>query len=161
MQIEPQLLLAFTNWANDRVLNGARQLNTDQLIAPIRPHFSSTLELLVHIMAAERTWLYRWKGESPHSLLGVEEVPTLDALQARWSPLRIEMLEFVTGITDPDYVVVYRTTKGVEFRSPLWPLFLHVINHGTEHRSQVALYLAMQDIDLGNLDLVYYLRENA
>jgi uncharacterized damage-inducible protein DinB len=36
---------------------------------------------------------------------------------------------------------------------------MHVVNHGTEHRSQVALYLAIQGIDVNNLDLIYYLDE--
>ncbi|MBI5958419.1 MAG: damage-inducible protein DinB, partial [Chloroflexi bacterium] len=35
----------------------------------------------------------------------------------------------------------------------------HVFNHSTEHRSQVALYLAMNGIDLGNLDFTAYLRD--
>jgi uncharacterized damage-inducible protein DinB len=39
-----------------------------------------------------------------------------------------------------------------------WHLFVHVCNHGTEHRSQVALYLATHGIDLGNLDMTAYLR---
>ena len=46
MNIDPRVLFEFTNWANDRVLQGAKQLGDDQLMAPIRPGFSSALGLL-------------------------------------------------------------------------------------------------------------------
>jgi uncharacterized damage-inducible protein DinB len=159
MQIDPRLLFGFTNWANDRVVEGAKQLTSEQLTAPLRPGFLSSLELLVHIMAAEWVWLSRWQGASPQKLLSVEDIPTLEALQQAWTPLRAEMLNFVTTIDDPNAIVEYPNTQGIEFRRTLWPLVLHVVNHGTEHRSQVALYLAMHGIDVGNLDLIQYLTE--
>jgi uncharacterized damage-inducible protein DinB len=156
--VDISLLYRYTNWASDRVVEGASQLSQDQLVRPLRADFLSTLGLLVHIMAAERIWLSRWKGESPQKMLAVDDVPTLKGLQEVWSPLRAEMLEFVTGVEDANRIVTYRTTRGVKFRVPLWHLMLHVVNHGTEHRSQVALYLAIQGIDVGNLDLIHYLR---
>jgi uncharacterized damage-inducible protein DinB len=159
MQIDPRLLFGFTNWANDRVLQGAEQLSSEQLLAPIRPGFLSALGVLVHIMAAERAWLSRWQGESPARLLGLDDVPSLAALKKAWAPLRDEMLGFVLSIDDPSRVVVYRNSRGAEYRSLLWPLVLHVVNHGTEHRSQVALYLATHGIDVGALDLVHYYRD--
>ena len=156
--INPLLLLDFMNWGHDRVLDGARQLSTAQLAAPIRPGFLSTLALLVHIMAAERVWLSRWQGESPRRLLAVSDVPSLDALVTAWKPLRAEMRASVLSVDDPNREVIYYRTNGEEKRNVWWHLFLHVVNHGTEHRSQVALHLAMQGIDVGNLDLIEYLR---
>ena len=40
-----------------------------------------------------------------------------------------------------------------------WQLILHVFNHHTEHRAQVALVLAMNGIDVGSLDFSTFLRE--
>jgi uncharacterized damage-inducible protein DinB len=156
--INPLLLLDFMNWGHDRVLDGARQLSTAQLAAPIRPGFLSTLALLVHIMAAERVWLSRWQGESPRRLLAVSDVPSLDALVTAWKPLRAEMRASVLSVDDRNREVIDYRTNGEEKRNVWWHLFLHVVNHGTEHRSQVALHLAMQGIDVGNLDLIEYLR---
>lgn len=158
--MDVELMLDFMQWGNDRVLAGARQLAPEQLISPIRTGFSSTLELLVHLHSAEWVWLTRWKGETPLAGRTVKDIPTLDALAAAWEPLRAEFRAYVTGVQDPArHQITYRTTKGEEFTHLWWPLFLHVFNHGTEHRSQVALYLAMNGIDLGNMDLVYWLRD--
>ena len=159
MEIDPVVLYRYTNWANDRVIAGAKQLSPVQLNSPIRPGFHSVLGLLVHIMSAERIWLSRWQGKSSPVLPAGEEIATLDVLEKMWTPLRGEVLEFVAAVKDAHEVVVYRNTKGVEFQNVLWHLLLHVVNHGTEHRSQAALYLAMQGIDLGNLDLIHYIRE--
>jgi uncharacterized damage-inducible protein DinB len=112
-------------------------------------------------MAAERAWLSRWKGNSPTQLQTTDEITTLDALAEAWAPLRAEMLDFLTGIGDGRQEVIYRTTKGDEFHNILWHLVAHVINHSTEHRSQVALHLAMHGIDVGGLDFSKYVREAA
>ncbi len=158
IQIDPLLLLDYMNWAHNRVIDGARQLSTAQLTTPIRPGFLSSLELLVHIMAAERVWLSRWQGASPKSLLAVSDIPSLEALVTAWEPLRVEMRASVLGVDDPSREVIYYRTNGEEKRNIWWHLFMHVVNHGTEHRSQIALYLAMQGIDVGNLDFTEYLR---
>jgi uncharacterized damage-inducible protein DinB len=159
MEIEPVLLYRFTNWANDLVIAGARQLTPEQLNSPIRPDFYSTFGLLVHIMAAERIWLSRWLGESPRVLIKESDIPDLDALETAWTPLRAEMLNFVSSAGSTNQVLTYSTTRGVEYQDILWHLILHVVNHGTEHRSQAALYMAMLGIDLGGLDLIIYIRD--
>jgi hypothetical protein len=92
MQVYPLRLFRYTYWADDLVLEGTRQLSPDRLTAPIRPGFLSTLGVLVHIMAAERVWLSRWKGDSPDRLLTVDDIPTLEALERAWTPQRAEML---------------------------------------------------------------------
>ncbi len=89
----------------------------------------------------------------------MDEFPTPDAVQTAWEPLRAEMTGFLSSLSDTNQVIVYRNIKGVEYRNVLWHLIAHVINHGTEHRSQVALFLAMQGIDVGELDFVKYVRE--
>lgn len=159
MQVDPLTLFRYSYWADDLVLKGARQLSPEQLTAPIRPGYLSTLGVLVHIMAAERLWLLRWKGDSPNRLLTVDDIPTLEALEQAWTPQRADMLAYLTTVDDASQVIVYRTTKGEEMRDVLWQLVLHVVNHHTEHRSQVALYLATQGIDVGGLDFTRYIRE--
>jgi uncharacterized damage-inducible protein DinB len=159
MRVDPLILFHYTYWADDLVMEGARQLTLDKLTAPIRPGFLSTLGVLVHIMAAERVWLSRWKGDSPNRLLTVDDIPTLDDLERVWTPQRAEMFAYLANVRDASQAIVYRTTRGVEMQDVLWQLVLHLVNHHTEHRSQAALYLATQGIDVGGLDFTRYIRE--
>ncbi len=159
MNIDPQLLLDYTIWANDRVLEGARQLAPDVLATPIRAEWLSPHGVLAHMLAAERVWLSRWQGNSPDRLLSADDLPTLDAVAEAWGPLRDEMRAFLTALGDSGRVVEYRTTRGIPQQDILWQLILHVFNHHTEHRAQVALVLAMNGIDVGSLDFSTFLRE--
>lgn len=159
MNIDPQLLLDYTICANDRVLEGARQLAPDVLATPIRAGWLSPHGVLAHMLAAERAWLSRWQGNSPDRLLSADDLPTLDAVAEAWGPLRDEMRAFLAALGDPGRVVEYRTTRGIPQQDVLWQLILHVFNHHTEHRAQVALVLAMNGIDVGSLDFSAFLRE--
>jgi uncharacterized damage-inducible protein DinB len=159
MNIDPQLLLDYTIWANDRVLDGARQLSPDALAAPIREGWLSPLGVLTHMLAAERAWLSRWKGASPDRLLSADDLPTLDAVAGAWGPLREEFRAFLREMGDPGRVVAYQTTRGIPQQAILWQMVLHVFNHNTEHRSQVALVLAQNGIDVGSLDFITFVRD--
>jgi uncharacterized damage-inducible protein DinB len=39
---------------------------------------------------------------------------------------------------DLDSEVRYRNSKGRKFRHPLWQILLHMFNHQTHHRGQIA-----------------------
>ncbi len=41
----------------------------------------------------------------------------------------------------------------------LWQLMLHLINHGTQHRSEAAALLTGYGQSPGDLDLILYLRK--
>lgn len=69
---------------------------------------------------------------------------------------------FVEGLDDKSLlrVVEYRTTKGVSHAEPLWQLMLHVANHSTDHRSQVATLLTQLGHPPQALDMIAYFRLN-
>lgn len=158
MNIDPILLYHYTIWANERLMEGVRQLSEEQLHTPIREGFFSPLGLLVHMMAAEQVWLSRWNGVSPRALLSEAEIPTLQALETAWAEQRQNMLAYLAEVGEADQVIHYQTTKGDEVQNVLWHMILHVINHSTEHRAQLALHLAMLGIDVGGLDFSKYMR---
>jgi uncharacterized damage-inducible protein DinB len=66
---------------------------------------------------------------------------------------------FVIGLKDEDAARVYAQTlpNGADFRMPLWQMMLHVANHGTQHRSEVAAMLTSFGYSPGDLDLLFYL----
>ena len=39
---------------------------------------------------------------------------------------------------------------------PIWTMALHVVNHGTQHRSEAAALLTAEDRSPGELDLINY-----
>ncbi len=53
----------------------------------------------------------------------------------------------------------YQDLKGRPWKQPLWQVLLHVVNHGTHHRGQVAGFLRAMGRVPPPLDLIFYFRE--
>ncbi len=146
-------------WARDRVLAQVAMLDHDAYVAPGALDYGSIRGTLVHWLAGDAIWLARWQGR-PDQLIGERDLPTFEALQARWAHEETAMRAFLGQLTDADLAgIVQYTSARTNNRSaiPLWHMMSHVANHGTQHRSEVALALTQLGLSPGDLDLIVYL----
>lgn len=161
MQVsELQYLLDYNIWADERVLNAARNLSAEQLHAPQKIGVGSAFDILAHVMSAQNMWIMRWQGTSPTVLASAKEYADLDHLRTAWDEVHTHYKTFIVGLDDRrlNNTVSYKNTKGEAFTDPLLWMILHVFNHSTEHRSQVVAICNMAGIDTGPLDLIHYMR---
>jgi uncharacterized damage-inducible protein DinB len=88
-------------------------------------------------------------------------LPTFQALQERWEREAQALQDFLTALTDDDLnrTIRYKTTTGNAMANVLWHLMAHVVNHGTQHRSEAAMLLTGYGYSPGDLDLIVFLRE--
>lgn len=154
-------LIGYTDWANQRVLDQAMQLSPDQLLAPDPVPMHSLLGTLAHVLVAEVIWRRRWEGEWPVVVDDIEGYLSIDVLVERWQNETAALHAFVANLTDQDLqrTVHYRNSKGTPFQQVLWQLMIHVVNHGTQHRSEAAMLLTNAGHSPGELDMILYLRE--
>ena len=156
------LLYDYNYWANGRVLGAAAMVTPEQWVAPGPVSHGSLRGALVHTLGAEWLWRLRCQeGVSPPALLAEADFPTVAALAARWSAEEAAMRGFLHGLTDAGLTrpVSYRTTRGAPHSDPLWPLLVHVVNHGTQFRAEAALLLTAYGHSPGDLDLIRFLRQ--
>ncbi len=111
--------------------------------------------ILVHQLGALMRWrhrLQRLAGELPRPER--DQLPPPGELarlfEAEWA--RYE--EWQTAWTDD--MMGYRV-NGV----PMWQLLVHVVNHGTQHRSEAAVLLTAEGRSPGDLDLSMFAEERA
>ncbi len=153
----------YNYWANKRLLAKADELSADQLTEKLPTMWDSILRTMAHVMGAEWAWRQRiQEGISPAALLDRGQFSTLDVLRQRWTEEEAAMRAYLDGLTDADLTapIHYKNTRGETFNRPLWQLLLHVVNHGTQHRSEVALYLTNYGMSPGDMDFNLYLNDH-
>ena len=156
-------LYRYNDWANQRVLQTAAELDAGRLVASAPLSHGTLRGTLAHILSAEWIWRLRCAdGISPSRMLDEAAFPTLDALQRRWQEEAQRLLAFVFGLSDDalDRSIHYTTTEGRTMANILWHLLALVVNHGTQHRSEAAVALTSFGHSPGNLDLIVFLREH-
>ena len=156
-------MFEYNEWAWQRVFPSLAALPDEEYFAE-RPFFWHSLHgLAVHSFGAEWVWLQRCRGVSPSALPSLESVADLADLRRRWDPLRAEFREYVAGLTDEQVAVdiVYRDTAGKPYTFGLGDLLRHVMNHATEHRSQMTPTLFQLGHPTEQLDYLYFARRSA
>lgn len=152
-------LYAYTEWANQRVLDAAAQLSPEAQQRETGASHGSIHGTLVHMLSAEWIWLERWKGSSPPGLWKSAEFPDLDAIRTRWQQIEADRQQFIAGLTDAALAeaINYKDTKGNPYSLPLELQMQHVVNHSTLHRGQVVTMLRQAGVQPPATDLLYYL----
>jgi uncharacterized damage-inducible protein DinB len=156
-----QLLYRYNRWANKRILDAAAKATDEQFLAPDSYPHGGLRGTLTHTLFAEWIWRKRWEGTSPAERIKPEEFPTLDSLRARWLEEEKALDAFVENLTDEklNSPFQYRNTRGEPLENILWQVMAHLVNHGTQHRSEAAAMLTELGHSPGDIDFIIFLRE--
>jgi uncharacterized damage-inducible protein DinB len=146
----------------ERVLQAAQPLTTEQFTGVAVPGQPALRDTLVHLCSAQRVHLSWWDGSlsgeaSFRRRFPAVQYPDLVAVQNMWGELRRDTDAFIKTLrNDADLERVYTRARrdGTVRQRPLWLMMFHVLNHGTQHRSEAALMLTALGHSPGDLDLL-------
>jgi uncharacterized damage-inducible protein DinB len=152
-------LYDYNYWANAKILEATEQVSEARFIEETPESHGSLRGTLVHMLSAEWIWRSRWQGTSPMENLREEDLPTLEALRERWREEERQMRAFLATLGEEEVqrVVRYTNTRGQTYAAPLWQMMGHLVNHGTQHRSEAAVILSRLGHSPGDLDLLIFL----
>jgi uncharacterized damage-inducible protein DinB len=153
----------YDEWANARYLDVLAQLSPAALRAERISSFPSLLATFAHLVGAEWIWLQRWLGDSPSAAPEWMGDPELQDLRSRLSDVEQRRAAYVRGLSDEDLArpVEYAMMNGTPRSNPLDALVLHVVNHSTFHRGQLATLLRQAEAVPPATDFVMYVREQS
>ncbi|MGH7481166.1 MAG: DinB family protein [Longimicrobiales bacterium] len=151
-------LIAYTEWANARVLDAAAALEPEAFSRYLGSSFPSVRATLAHMVGSEWIWLRRWTGISPAHPPDDWDLSNLDSIRAHWADVETERAAFLDrlGEANVSRMIKYRTTKRELFSQPLDRLIRHVVNHATYHRGQVVTMLRQLGASAPATDFVLY-----
>ncbi len=154
-------LFNYGYWARDRLVAAAERAGEEQLRQDVGLPNGSVLGTLLHTVEAEFVWRSRCaEGAWPSALLDPSDFATLDAVAARMQAEERETRAYLGRLTDADCAstLSYRSTGGKVYTHVLWQILAHIVNHGTQHRSECAHVLTGFGHSPGDMDLVTYER---
>jgi uncharacterized damage-inducible protein DinB len=155
-------LYNYNYWANRRILRAAEGLTVEQFVAPHDLSWGSICDVLVHTMSAEWVWRMRCQEHrSPSALLDPAQFPTLETLTTRWDEEERAMRGYLASLDEAalSQPLAYVSTAGRPFSGTLWHILMHVVNHGTQHRAEVAHILTQLGHSPGDIDMILFARE--
>jgi uncharacterized damage-inducible protein DinB len=144
-------LFDYDRWANLRALESLATGPSGQ---------AEPQKLFAHILGAQRVWLWRFKTPDPPN---AEPWPAMDLneMRAAVEELAGEWRRLLEGMTDEQAAgdLMYRTTKGKEFRTPVRDVLMHLVMHSAYHRGQVARAVRQAGGQPAVTDYIVYVRQ--
>lgn len=158
-----QTLYNYNYWANGRILSAAAQLSQEQFDAPSTSGSASLRATIEHVLDSELAWRMLLQHQTLDYFREQkrDDFATLAALAAYWREDEAAMRAWLATLTDDDLagIVGYNTPEGDKRERVLWHCLWHVVNHGTQHRSEAAVVLTDYGFSPGGLDFTAFLNE--
>ncbi|HET8547667.1 MAG TPA: DinB family protein [Bryobacteraceae bacterium] len=149
---------AYSRWASMRLLEACRGVSDEGLRRQVGCSFGSILDTLEHIFWGDLLWVSRLRGRARTTLNDPGERYSVAELERTWRVVLDDFEQFASS-ADPEALCRHRNLSGDYFEIPNWRIVLHVVNHATYHRGQVATMLRQLGHTPASTDLIVYYRE--
>ena len=134
----------------------------DAVAAELRssPLFQKAVDLMAHLVAARRMWLFRFGVTSekvdlfPQSASLADVQSDLVKMEAAWE-------KYLSELNDAELqrVFEYQSYDGSRFRNSVEDIFTQLFGHSWYHRGQIAQLLRMIGAEPAVTDFVFWARE--
>lgn len=156
-----KFIYEYNYWANKKILEAAAKVPQEQFLAPAEFPFGGLHSTMLHVVDAEYGWRGFFETKKFNEDLKPEDFPTFEALERKFQDEEKAMRAWLNRLTDEDVNahVAYTNDEGTLRNRILWHCLHHVVNHGTQHRSEAAALLTRYDASPGDLDFTVFLIE--
>jgi uncharacterized damage-inducible protein DinB len=153
-------LLAFVRyhaWANDRILTTAAGLTDEELRRSSVLDHDSAFRTLRHLVDVDWSWREFCTGHDVGDTyvwdhgFALDDLPAIHAFSLEEDA---RLRRYVESLDDAGLCEPMAMSQEPDDRIPRWLIIAHVVNHGTQHRSELARYLTTCGRSPGDLDLL-------
>lgn len=143
----------FNVWANRRIFDAV------STAAEVREDRGEIFrEPVAHIVSAEWIWMERLEGTSPIEIPAWVDDDDIASLRDHLRSIEERRQAFLEGLieTEIERDCEFNLLNGTNGCRRTWQLFLHVINHSTYHRGQLARLLREQGEVPPSTDMIFF-----
>jgi uncharacterized damage-inducible protein DinB len=162
MDADSLLALArYHAWANDRILATAASLTVEALHRAATLDRGSAFETIRHLVDVDWSWRQFCVGNDIGETYVWDHGFTLDEIQQLHAFSLEEdgrLRDYVTSLDQTTLDERLVLSEEPDDAVPRWLILTHVVNHGTQHRSELARYFTVCGHSPGDLDLLDALR---
>lgn len=133
--MELELIKTFIEYHIDmtrRVWDSIDQITEEQFLADDAYSRGSIRNLMVHLASTDRRWLGGLKNLGDAGLLKFEDYATRAEARQLFEQVVNDLREYTNSLTADEL-----DQNPIDLVYPRWAVILHIINHGTDHRSTV------------------------
>ena len=160
MEMDPVLHMRFLSWATRLMIDAAKQMPQAEYEKDRGSSYGGIKGTMEHIFRADSVWFSRVAGKPFAKITDVPVPDTLDELAREWLTLLERFQERVAQLTPAQitYEVGYANSQGVEYRTQIWQIVLHLVNHSSYHRGQVITMMRQAGATPPGTDLIMFYR---
>jgi uncharacterized damage-inducible protein DinB len=145
----------FHAWANDRILTRAAGLSDEELRRMAVLDHGSAFQTLRHLVDVDWSWREALLGNDVGQTYVWDHGYALDDLPAIHAFCLEEDARLRSYVDSLDAAALTESLAlSADFARPPWLVVAHIVNHGTQHRSELAGYLTEFGHSPGDLDLL-------
>ncbi len=155
-------LYDYQSEVNNHLLDVASRISRDEFTSVLIEGQPSIRDTLVHMVGVIQINVSWWDGSMDGSTsfdreFLPHEYPDISSVKIFWAEVDSQLRSFINSLENSsDLEREYqRSLPDGEIRTRvLWEMMLHVINHGTQHRSEVAIMLTKLGYSPGDMEIL-------
>lgn len=140
-------------WATERIIDTCAELSQERLTTPVPGTYGPIIDTLRHLVSAD-AWYLTFFGDAPQRL-DEDARPDLAELRSVIGENGRDWAEILARNPDGETDMV-EDGDGWRFHAPAGFRLAQVIQHGTDHRSQVCTALTSLGVEPPAIDLWAY-----
>ncbi|HYF69766.1 MAG TPA: DinB family protein [Ohtaekwangia sp.] len=139
-------LYQYNAWSNKRVIDTLTRQNIND---------EKILRIMGHIVAAQFLWLHRIKGLPPAQVKLWGEY-TLEKVTDMAEEVGKLWIDFVESNDNFNRELTYHNYVGDPYTNNVESIMIHLVNHSSYHRAQIAMLLRQKGFEPINTDFITY-----
>jgi uncharacterized damage-inducible protein DinB len=157
MDVRPtRFVISYHVRANDLIYEKAGELTDDELRREGSFDHGSAFQTIRHLVDVDYSWRELCIGHDVGNtyVWDVVPMPDLESVRAFWAEERERLLSYVGSIGSVGLDELVTFGGSTPASAPIWQVMAHVVNHGTQHRSELARFLTELGHSPGDIDLI-------